>query len=85
MNAKAIVFTITGGLVITLLTGSIPNTPAMLVGATHFGYPFAWLIRMVVAPQYFPWKVNPLNLIGDIIVWAITFGAVVFAASRARR
>jgi hypothetical protein len=76
---------IIGGVITTLLTGFIPNTPARLVGATHFGYPFAWLIRMVVAPRYFPWKVNPLNLVVDIIAWAIIIGVIVLAASIARR
>lgn len=85
MNGKILVSAIIGGVIITLLTGLIPNTPALLMGATHFGYPFAWLIRMIVAPKYFPWKVNPLNLIADIAVWAIIVGVIIFTISRARR
>ncbi|MEM2902481.1 MAG: hypothetical protein QXO32_07125 [Candidatus Bathyarchaeia archaeon] len=85
MNGKILVSAIIGGVMVALLTGFIPNTPARLLGATHFGYPFAWLIRMVVAPQYFPWRVNPTNLIADIVVWAIIVGLIVFAVSRARR
>ncbi|MBS7645378.1 hypothetical protein KEJ44_04980 [Candidatus Bathyarchaeota archaeon] len=85
MNGKILASAIIGGVIITLLTGLFPNTPARLVGATHFGYPFAWLIRMVVAPQYFPWRVNPMNLIADIIVWAIIVSVIVSATSMARR
>jgi len=82
MSGKILVFAIIGGVVITLLTGLIPNTPARLVGAAYFGYPFAWLIRMIVAPQYFPWRINSSNLIADIIVWAIIVGIITFIIQR---
>ena len=76
MNVKLLLYAVIGGVIGTLLTGLIVNTPPMLVGATHYGYPFPWLTRLIIAPQYFPWRVNVLNLIGDIIVWTVIAGVV---------
>lgn len=73
---------ILGGVAITLLTGLTINTPPMLVGAVHYGYPFAWLVRMIVAPQYFPWTVNVPNLILDLIVWSLVAGVALFLLKR---
>ncbi len=76
MNKKPIFATIIGGVLITLLTGFIPNTPPMWTGSILYGYPLAWLIRLVLAPQYFPWKLNIVNIIYDIIFWAIIIGII---------
>lgn len=83
--AARLFFSIIGGIVVALLTGLISNTPAMLVGAMHFGHPLAWLIRLVLAPEYFPWRVNLLNLIVDIIVWALVVFLVLLALGRIRK
>lgn len=85
MNAKNLVYAIVGGIIVALLTGLIPNTPSMLVGAVWYGYPFAWLIRMIVAPQYFPWTVDYMNLIADIVVWAIIVGIILLIWKRAKK
>ena len=79
---KLFVFGVIGGIVITLLTGLIRNTPAMLMGAVWYGYPLPWLIRMIVAPQYFPWIVDPFPLIADIIVWTIIVAAVLLVKQK---
>jgi hypothetical protein len=60
-----------GGIAITLLTGLASNTPAMLLGAVWYGYPLAWLVRMIVAPHYFPWVVQPFQLIADVVFWSV--------------
>jgi len=73
------------GEIITLLTGMIETTPPMLVGAVHYGYPLAWLIRMVVAPQYNPWKLEFGNFIADIVIWFIIVAIVVFIVARVRK
>ena len=73
------------GELITLLTGVIDNTPPMLVGATHHGYPFAWLFRLVLAPEYNPWRIDLLNFVADIIVWSVIVAIVVFVVARVRR
>ena len=59
------------GVVITLLTGLLSNMSAMLVGEVHYGYPVPWLFRLVLAPEYFPWRVNVAALVADVIVWTI--------------
>ena len=83
MNVTRILLgSILGGVAITLLTGLTINTPPMLVGAVHYGYPFAWLIRMIVTPQYFPWTVNVSNLILDLIVWSLAAGVALFLLKR---
>ena len=73
---KILVYAIIGGVVITLLTGLINTTPPMLVGAVWYGFPMAWLIRLVVAPEHFPWQVNFINLVIDIIFWAVIIGII---------
>ena len=85
MNRKIVSGSIIGGIVITLVTGLIPNMPSMLVGAAHYGYPLAWLIRLVIAPEYFPWRVNAVNLIIDIALWAIIVGIILFIIKRVRK
>ena len=83
MNVKILISSIIGGVIITLLTGLISNT--LWVGAVGYGYPFAWLIRRVVAPEYFPsWHVSVLNLIADIIIWAVVIGIVLLALARTK-
>lgn len=85
MKLKTPLLAIIGGVVITLLTGLISNTPYMLVGATHYGYPLAWLTRLIIAPQYFPWRVNALNLAVDVIVWTLIVYVVIFVLSKIGR
>ena len=83
MNAKFAVFSVIGGVVVTLLTGFFTNT--VLLGAEHYGYPMAWLIRLVLAPEYFPWRISVLNLIVDLVVWTIIAGIVVALLTRRRK
>ena len=80
-----LLFAVIGGIVITLATGLINHTPEMLVGAVYYGYPFAWLVMLVIAPQYFPWHVRPVRLVLDIIVWAIVVWIILFVVSKARK
>jgi hypothetical protein len=74
MNVRILFFAIIGGVILTLLTGLIPNQ--QLMGATHYGYPFAWLIRLVIASQYFPWQIVVLNLVANIIVWVLIVSVI---------
>ena len=84
MATKTVIYSVIGGVVVTLLTGLISNTPAMLVGAMHYGYPLAWLVRLVLAPEYFPWRVNGPNLIVDLVIWIIIVGMAVTVLTRRR-
>ncbi len=79
---KLLLLAAIAGIVITFLTGLIENTPEMLVGAVWYGYPLAWLVKMIVAPQYFPWVVRPYRLIADIVFWAVVVAIVLFAYTK---
>ena len=85
MNVKIVIYSTLAGLVITLLTGLFTNMPTKLLGAVHYGYPFAWLIRLVIAPENFPWRVNMLNLIMDIVIWSIVVLIIMFGVSSVRK
>ena len=85
MAMKTVIYSVIGGVVVTLLTGLISNTPAMLVGAMHYGYPLAWLVRLVLAPEYFPWRVNVPNLVVDLVIWIIIVGMAVTVLTRRRK
>jgi hypothetical protein len=76
---------ILGGELLTLVTGLAVNTPPMLVGATHYGYPLAWLMRLIIAPEYNPWKVDLVNFLADIVIWTIVVAIVVFLATRSKK
>jgi hypothetical protein len=80
-----VLIAIVGGVLLTLLTGVFSNTPEMMVGATHYGYPLPWLVRMIVAPEYFPWVVDYVNLLADVITWSIIVGIVLLVVGAARR
>ncbi len=79
MNAlKILTLSIIGGVAICLLTGLFSNMPTPLLGAEHYGYPLAWLFRLIIAPEYFPWHVDAVALIADVVVWSVVVGAVLF-------
>lgn len=69
-NVLTVVVSIAVGIAVALLTGFVDVTPAGIVGAVWYGYPFPWLHRLVIAPQYYPWRVDGLNLILDAGVWS---------------
>jgi hypothetical protein len=57
----------------------------VLLGAEHYGYPLAWLIRFVLAPEYSPWRVNIPNLIVNVAVWIGIVSTLLFILTRARK
>jgi hypothetical protein len=85
MNVKNLLLAITGGVAVTILTGLIHNPNPMLIGATYYGYPFAWLIRFIIAPQYFPWRIDVVNLVADIVVWIVIIGIVLSVLTRVKK
>jgi len=80
-----LVVSILGGEIITLLTGLFSNTPEMLVGAEHYGFPLAWLIRMIVAPEYNPWRIEFVNFLADVVVWSVILLVIVFIVEKVRK
>jgi hypothetical protein len=76
-RTSRLVVSILGGVIIALLTGLFSNTPEMLLGAEHYGFPLAWLIRMIVAPEYNPWRIEFLNFLADVVVWSVILFVIV--------
>jgi len=74
-----------GGLVVTLVTRKLSNTPPTLLAATQYGHPFAWLIRLQIPSQYFPWRIDPLNFLADVAVWSVIVGIAVFLVQKAKK
>jgi len=84
-TTNRLVVSILGGEIITLLTGLFSNTPQMLVGAEHYGFPLAWLIRMIVAPEYNPWRIEFVNFLADVVVWSVILLVIVFIVEKVRK
>jgi len=57
----------------------------MLVGATWYGFPLAWLYRLIVGPEYNPWRMDLPNFFGDIVIWTIIVAIVVFIVDKVRK
>ncbi|SEP08443.1 hypothetical protein SAMN04487948_11378 [Halogranum amylolyticum] len=81
-RTKLLGLSLGGGIVITLVTGLVPLRT--LMGGTHYGVPIAWLIRRVLAPEYFPWRVNWLGLVVDVAVWTVVVLLLLLAYERLR-
>jgi uncharacterized membrane protein len=73
------------GIIFALATGLIVTTPPMLVGAVWYGYPLAWLYRMIVAPQYNPWTIDYANLAYDLAFWIVIFVVILMILGLLRR
>lgn len=54
------------------------------MGGTHYGFPMAWLVHRVLAPEFFPWRVNWLGLVVDVFVWTVVSLATIVLYSRVR-
>jgi hypothetical protein len=76
---KIVILSLIEGVVVTLLTGLLLNMPAPLLGAEQYGYPLPWLFRLILAPEYFPWRVDLTDLLGDVAIWAMIVGVALFA------
>lgn len=70
------------GAAVTLLSGAVPVRS--LAGATHYGLPVTWLVRRVLAPAYFPWRVQWFGLAVDLVFWT-ALALVALAALERRR
>ena len=84
-TTNRLLVSIFSGEIITLLTGLFSNTPEMLVGAEHYGFPLAWLIRMIVAPEYNPWRIEFVNFLADVVVWSVILLVIVFIVEKVRK
>lgn len=80
-NGRLAIISIVTGIIITMVTGLL-ESPQRLLGATWYGYPLTWIRKLVLAPQYNPWKVDFMGLAIDIIFWSIVAFAVFFVIKR---
>jgi hypothetical protein len=80
---KFLSLAVVGGIAVTLLSGLLENTPQMLVGAVWYGYPLAWLVRIIIPGL--PYVVRPLRLLLDIMFWTIIAGITLFAYTKIRK
>jgi hypothetical protein len=81
---KIVILSLIGGVAITVLTGLLSNMPTPLLGAEHYGYPLPWLFRLILAPEYFPWRVDVMALIVDVVIWTIVIGVVLFVLTKVK-
>ena len=65
--------------VLITLIGLLSNMPTPLLGAKHYGYPLPWLFHLVLAPEYFPWHVDVVALVADLVAWILIVGVALFA------
>ena len=69
MNDKKIFTSILGGTGIALISGIIENKS--LEGAIQYGWPMAWRILRVLAPEHSPLRIIPLWFVFDAAFWAV--------------
>lgn len=72
MKTKLIIkllFSFTGGLIITIITGLFPYPIGEVMGIERWGFPFYWLTRLVYpgAEKTISWP----NLLINILAWSI--------------
>lgn len=84
-NYRSVLKLLGGGAVITLVSGLYNSTPGGgFVGASWYGFPVAWLRKLVLAHQYNPWRVDASGLIADIVIWAVVIALLYFTARTLR-
>jgi hypothetical protein len=76
---KSILASIVIAVSVTLFTGAINSTPTLLLGAAWYGYPITWIRRLVIAPQYNPWRVDLPGLAIDLVFWFVITAVILFA------
>jgi hypothetical protein len=80
---KMILVAIVVGLVITFITGWIDTTPSDLVGASWYGWPFAWKTVPVVVNPVASYDI--VNFVADFVLWFVVAFVVMLLLSRARK
>ncbi len=69
MNDKKIFTSILGVIGIALISGIIENKA--LAGAIQYGWPMAWRILRVLAPEHSPLRIIPLWFVVDAAFWTV--------------
>ncbi len=84
-NCSPALWSLGGGAAITLVTGLYSNIPGGIVGAVSYGFPLAWLRRLVIAPQYNPWRADIAGLVTDLVIWALVVYVLYITAKSLER
>jgi hypothetical protein len=64
---KLSIYSITTGIIITLITGLIPNV--FLLGVNYWGYFLPWLKRIVYPGA--PLEVSWIYFLVDMVIWSV--------------
>ncbi|MDE1870924.1 MAG: hypothetical protein KGI06_01660 [Candidatus Micrarchaeota archaeon] len=70
------------GIIVTLATGALNSTPIGLVGASWYGYPLTWIRKLVIAPQYNPWRIDYVGIVADVVFWSVIMLALLLVLLR---
>jgi hypothetical protein len=70
------------GIIISGLTGLINTTP-VIIGATWYGWPVAWMYNYVTYPPSTAF--NYVNLVVDIVIWTVVAFVILWIAMRGKK
>lgn len=84
-NRKFAAESVIGGILVTIITRFYNGTPSGLVGATWYGFPVTWIRRLIIAPQYNPWRIDFTGLVVDLAIWIVVSGFVIFITKRTQK
>lgn len=82
MNLKIILiglFSIIGGIIITLFTGSLPYPTGDLIGVGKWGFPFYWLSQIVYPGS--EKVVNWSNFIINVLIWSFISFLIIYISN----
>ena len=82
-------FSLIGGIIVTGITGLLPNPTEEIIGAEKWGFPFYWLSQAIYpgAEKIINWS----NFLIDILIWSAIIILIVslidylFAKTRVKR
>jgi hypothetical protein len=80
MDRKTLLVSLLVGIGVALVTGLLPREIAL--GATSYGWPLAWRIHMVVAPEHNPWRTLPAWFVVDAALWSLLAFLIVYYVRR---
>ena len=76
MDRKILLASLFVGIWVALVTGLLPSEIAL--GATSYGWPLAWRIHMVVAPEHNPWRILPAWFVVDAVLWGLLAFLIIY-------
>ena len=77
---KEVVYALIVGVVITLITGFVSNTPSGLLGAVHYGFPLVWRIVPVVPEPEASYDL--VKFVVDVVFWFVIAAVIIFLVKK---